>query len=62
MLLVQQAFWVGTTDDPVHTQAHHIPDNLFAYAFLGVGVSLVALVIGQFIFRKLENKIPERLT
>jgi len=62
VLLVQQAFWVGTTSDPVDTQAHHIPDNLFAYSFLGLGTSLVVLAIGQIVFRKLENKIPERLT
>ncbi|WP_235737133.1 ABC transporter permease [Nocardioides alcanivorans] len=62
VLLVQQAFWVGTTDDPVDTQAHHIPDNLFAYSFLGLGIAIVMLVIGQRVFSKLENKIPERLT
>lgn len=62
VLLMQQAFWVGTTDDPSAVQAEHIPDHLFAYSFLGLGISVVALVIGQFVFSKLENKIPERLT
>lgn len=62
VLLVQQAFWVGTTDDPHAVQAHHIPDHLFSYSFLGLGVSVVALVVGQLVFTKLENKIPERLT
>ncbi|KRF18803.1 ABC transporter [Nocardioides sp. Soil797] len=62
VLLMQQAFWVGTTDDPTAVQAHHIPDHLFAYSFLGLGISFVALAIGQFVFSKLENKIPERLT
>lgn len=62
VLLVQQAFWVGTTKDPVQTQADHIPDHLFGYGFLALGISIVVLVIGQFVFRKLENKIPERLS
>lgn len=62
VLLMQQAFWVGTTSDPVATQRDHIPDTLFAYSFLGLGISVVMLVIGQLVFRKLENKIPERLT
>ncbi len=62
VLLVQQAFWIGTTDHPTQMQEHHIPDHLFAYSFLALGTSLVMLAIGQFIFRRLENKIPERLT
>ncbi len=62
VLLVQQAFWVGTTEDPVQTQADHIPDHLFAYGFLALGISIVMLGVGQFVFRRLENKIPERLS
>lgn len=62
VLLMQQAFWVGTTADPVATQRDHVPDSIFAYSFLGLGISFVMLAIGQFVFRKLENKIPERLT
>lgn len=62
VLLVQQAFWVGTTEDPVATQADHIPDNIFAFGFLALGISVVVLVIGQWVFRRLENKIPERLS
>ena len=61
VLLVQQAFWVGTTEDPVAIHAEHIPDNLYAYGFLALGVSAVMLVIGQLVFRRYENRIPERL-
>ncbi|WP_182524031.1 ABC transporter permease [Nocardioides dongkuii] len=61
VLLVQQAFWVGTTDDPAKTHAEHIPADLWTYSFIGVGVGLVLLVIGQLMFRKFENKVPERL-
>ncbi|MCD4525331.1 ABC transporter permease [Nocardioides sp. cx-173] len=61
VLLVQQAFWVGTTSDPEATQAIHIPDNLYSYSFLALGVGFVMLVIGQLVFRRFENRIPERL-
>lgn len=61
VLLVQQAFWVGTTKDPEATRAEHIPDYLFTHAFLGLGVGVVILVLAQLVFTRLENKIPERL-
>ena len=61
VLLFQQAFWVGTTDDPAYIQAKHIPDNLWAFSGLAVVVGLVMLAIGQVVFSRLENKIPERL-
>ena len=61
VLLVQQAFWVGTTNDPEETHAVHIPDHLFAYGFLGLAIGFVMLVVGQLVFRRFENRIPERL-
>ncbi|GAW52107.1 MULTISPECIES: ABC transporter permease [unclassified Nocardioides] len=61
VLLVQQAFWVGTTKNPDAIQAVNIPDNLFAFSFLALGVSALLLVIAQLIFMRFENKIPERL-
>jgi ABC-2 type transport system permease protein len=61
VLLFQKAFWVGTTDDPAYTEAVHIPDNLWAFSGLAVVVSFVMLLIGQMVFSRLDNKIPERL-
>jgi ABC-2 type transport system permease protein len=61
VLLVQQAFWVGTTQNPEQTHAEHIPDHLFSYSFLALGVGFVVLVLGQLVFRRFENRIPERL-
>lgn len=61
VLLVQQAFWVGTTDDPAATQAVHIPDTLWQHSFLALGISVVFLLLGQWIFRRYENRVPERL-
>ena len=61
VLLVQQAFWVGTTRNPEATHAAHIPDHLFAYGFLALGVSAIMLLVAQLIFTRFENRIPERL-
>lgn len=61
VLLVQRAFWVGTTQDPSATAATELPDHLFTRGLAMVGVSLVVLVIAQLVFTRLENKIPERL-
>ena len=41
--------------------AKHLPDHLWAFSGLAVVVGLVMLVIGQMVFTRLENKIPERL-
>ncbi|MDP2771963.1 MAG: ABC transporter permease [Nocardioides sp.] len=61
VLLVQQAFWIGTTDDPTGMHEVHIPDHLYAYGFLALGISAIMLVVGQLVFRRYENRIPERL-
>jgi len=60
-LLFQQAFWVGTTKDPEATAAAHLPADLWAYTAIGIVVSLIVLGIGQLIFSRTENRIPERL-
>ncbi|KQW49409.1 ABC transporter [Nocardioides sp. Root1257] len=61
VLLFQKAFWVGTTDHPAATEAAHLPANLWAFSGLAVVVGVILLVIGQMVFSRLENKIPERL-
>jgi ABC-2 type transport system permease protein len=61
VLLLQRAFWVGTTDDPGLTISEHMPDYLFTRSIVALGVSMVVLGIGQVVFSRLENKIPERL-
>lgn len=61
VLLFQQAFWVGTTSDPAYIQAKHIPDHLWAFSGLAVVVGVLMLLLGQAVFSRLENKIPERL-
>lgn len=61
VLLMQQAFWVGTTENPELTHATHIPGDLWAFSFLALGVSALMLLLGQYIFKRFENRIPERL-
>ncbi|MCH1866431.1 ABC transporter permease [Nocardioides sp. CFH 31398] len=61
VLLVQRAIWVGTTSDPAEFTRMHIPDNILLIGLGAFGGSLVVLVIGQLVFSRLENKIPERL-
>lgn len=61
VLLFQQAFWVGTTDDVDNTVATHLPDNLLMHGMIALAASIVVLGIGQLVFSRLEDKIPERL-
>jgi ABC-2 type transport system permease protein len=61
VLLMQRAFWVGTTHDPSLTISEHMPDHLFTRSIISLGLSLVVLGFGQLVFSRLENKIPERL-
>jgi ABC-2 type transport system permease protein len=61
VLMMQRAFWVGTTSDPEQTVRTELPDWLMTRGLIFVGVSAVFLVVAQLIFSKLENKIPERL-
>jgi ABC-2 type transport system permease protein len=61
VLLMQRAFWVGTTDNPAATVAQHMPDHLYVRSVIALGISMVVLGIGQVVFSRLENKIPERL-
>ncbi len=61
VLLFQRAFWVGSAPDPAATAAQHLPEHLFRDGFYHLGAALVALVLAQLVFSRLENKIPERL-
>ncbi|MDO9456866.1 ABC transporter permease [Nocardioides sp.] len=60
VLLFQRAFWVGTVGADEKNQPV-MPDHLLLYGVAMIGVSLVVLAIGQLVFSRLENKIPERL-
>lgn len=56
VLLFQRCFWTGTTTEPTL-----MPDHLLLRGVIMIGVAAVVLAIGQLVFTRLENKIPERL-
>lgn len=61
VLLIQRAFWVGTTSDPGETARTELPADLMLWGLGIAGASLVLLAIGQLVFSRLESRIPERL-
>jgi ABC-2 type transport system permease protein len=61
VLLFQRAFWVGSTPDPAQTEADHLPHHLFVWGFAMIPACLLILVIAQWVFSRLERKIPERI-
>lgn len=61
VILMQRAFWVPSTDHPVRA-LHSLPPHLMWHGLATLVGSFVVLFIGQLVFRRLENKIPERLT
>jgi len=61
VLLIQRAFWVGTTSDREATIASSLPEHLFTRGLIALAASIVVLVIAQLAFSRLENRIPERL-
>ncbi len=61
VLLFQRAFWVGASSDPALSINERLPSHLFGWGFGALGGSVVLLIIGQLVFSRLENKIPERL-
>jgi len=61
VILIQRAFWVGSTSDPTATARDELPPDLLIWGFAMTGVGLVMLAIGQLVFSRLESRIPERL-
>ncbi|KRC46281.1 MULTISPECIES: ABC transporter permease [unclassified Nocardioides] len=67
VVLFQRAFWVGTVPDAdrVRIEQHYggpmMPDHLITHGVLALLGCLVILAFSQWVFTRLENKIPERL-
>ncbi len=62
VLLVQRAFWVGTTNDPAATAATELPDHLFTRGFDHAGdLRAGPRRSRSWSSESLEDKIPERL-
>ena len=75
VMLIQRGFWYPTCD-PVCAQmpelqddglttllvpAPEFADHLFTRGFIMLGISLALLVLAQWVFQRLEKRIPERL-
>ena len=67
VMLIQRGFWYPTCApncavDPVTGDAlPEFVDDLFSRGFIMLAVGLVLLVVGQFVFSRLEKTVPERL-
>jgi ABC-2 type transport system permease protein len=62
VLLLQRAFWAGTTGTDVAViEKTHFPDHLIERGLIALGFSLVILLIGQLVFTRFQNRIPERV-
>ena len=61
VLLMQRAFWVGTTQHPEQTATEHLPHSLYLHSWIALAACAVLLVVAQLIFARFETKIPERL-
>jgi ABC-2 type transport system permease protein len=59
VLLIQRGFWFNTTDNT--TVAESFPPDLWARGFIMLGVCLVLLVVAQWVFSRLESRVPELL-
>ncbi|HWJ09089.1 MAG TPA: ABC transporter permease [Nocardioides sp.] len=67
VVLFQRAFWSGTvtTEQRIKLEDNYngsiMPDHLILHGSLALLGCLVVLAISQWVFTRLENKIPERL-
>jgi ABC-2 type transport system permease protein len=60
VLLMQRGFWYTTTDDT--TYAESFPPDLWSRGFIMLAVGLVLLAVAQWVFTRLESKVPEMMT
>ena len=58
VLLIQRGFWWTTTTEPYDKS---FPDDLWQRGFIMLGVCAVLLVFAQWVFSRLEGRVPELL-
>lgn len=59
VLLIQRGFWWNTTDE---RYADSFPADLWERGFIMLGICLVLIFFAQWVFSRLEGKVPEMLT
>ena len=69
VMLIQRGFWTPTCDGPCVVKPGTNPPvvqpdfvgDLYSRGFIMLGIGLVLLALGQFVFSRLEKTVPERL-
>jgi ABC-2 type transport system permease protein len=67
VMLIQRGFWYPTcapncaVDPATGSPLPEFASDLYPRGFIMLGIGLVLLVLGQWIFARLEKTIPERL-
>ena len=72
MLLIQRGFWITTISAEDAKQGGdewgfkpglhaNFPDDLYARGLIMLGIAAVFLVFAQWVFTRLDDKIPDRL-
>lgn len=61
VLLMQRFFWAPTTENPAQTYKTEFPDDLWSRGFIVLGFCVVFLAFSQWLFLRLEDRIPERI-
>lgn len=67
VMLIQRGFWIPTCDGPCIVEPGTgvvKPDfvgDLYSRGFIMLGIGVVLLAVGQFVFSRLEKTVPERL-
>jgi ABC-2 type transport system permease protein len=59
VLLIQRGFWWNTTDEAYSTS---FPSDLWARGFIMLGACLVLVLFAQWVFSRIESRIPEMMT
>jgi ABC-2 type transport system permease protein len=67
VMLIQRGFWYPTcapscaVDPATGAALPEFVDDLYSRGFVMLGIGLVLLAAGQFVFSRLEKTVPERL-
>ena len=67
VMLIQRGFWTPTCDGPCVVNPEsgaplpEFVDDLYTRGLVMLGIGIVLLAVGQFVFSRLEKTVPERL-
>ena len=62
VLLLQRCFWNGVSlGDPAYNVVGSYPPHLLTRGWIMLAIGIAFMIFAQWVFRRLENKFPERL-